>query len=68
MRKPDNNLMYLRMMKFMSQKEVAEQLEISQAYYSKLEKNPSKISLGMAGRLKVILQADTIDDFLKHVV
>ncbi|WP_339197910.1 helix-turn-helix transcriptional regulator [Paenibacillus sp. FSL P4-0176] len=67
MRKPKNNLAYLRMMKFMSQKDVAEQLEISQVYYSKLEKNPSKITLGMASRLKVILQADTIDDLLKQV-
>ncbi|MFD1136728.1 helix-turn-helix domain-containing protein [Paenibacillus urinalis] len=68
MRKPKNNLAYLRMQNYLSQKEIATILQISQVYYSKLENNPEKISLGMAQKLKNILRAQSIDDFLKKVI
>ena len=68
MKKPKNHLAYLRMRNLLSQKDVAKQLDISQVYYCKLENNPEKISLGMARKLKYILKANTIDEFLDKVV
>jgi DNA-binding XRE family transcriptional regulator len=63
-RKPTNRLSHLRWVNFLSQREIAEQLGISPQYYCKLEKNPAKIDLGMAVKLKLILKVRCIDELL----
>lgn len=66
MKQPKSHLAYLRLRNILSQKDVAEQLGISQVYYCKLEKTPEKISLGMACKLKKILKVETIDEIIKE--
>lgn len=68
MRQPRNRLTYLRLIKFMSQKDVATKLGISAPYYCKLERNPDKIDLGMAGKLKTILGVASIDELVQDAV
>ncbi|MDR6555496.1 helix-turn-helix transcriptional regulator [Paenibacillus qinlingensis] len=59
---------YLRRVRFLTQKEVAAELEMSQQYYCKLEKNPDDFSLGLAKKLKIILGVDHIDDLVGDVI
>lgn len=68
MDKKRNKITYLRLRNILSQKEVAENLGISQVYYCKLEKHPEKISLGMAYKLKKLFKVDMIDELLDEVV
>ncbi|MCP3810076.1 helix-turn-helix domain-containing protein [Paenibacillus sp. Lou8.1] len=68
MDKRRNNITYLRLRNILSQKDVAETLGISQVYYGRLEKNPEKISLGMASKLKTLFKVDSIDELLEEVV
>lgn len=64
MRKPKNHIENLRWKLYLSQKEVAELVGLSQQYYGRLEKNPDKIDLGLAKKLKEILQLNHIDDLI----
>ncbi|MDH2330496.1 helix-turn-helix transcriptional regulator [Paenibacillus polymyxa] len=61
---PKNSIAYHRMKSLMSQDDVAKVLGLSQQYYGRLEKNPDKISLGVAKILKNIFQVETIDQLL----
>lgn len=67
MAQPRTKVEYLRKINFLSQKEVATMLEMSQQYYCRLEKRPEKFSLGEAAQLKFILKVDHIDDLLGEV-
>lgn len=67
MAQPRNRVEYLRKINFLSQKEVAAELKMSQQYYCKLEKQPEKFSLGDAFKLKKILKTDHIDDLIEVV-
>lgn len=68
MAQPKTRIEYLRKINFLSQKEVAQLLEMSQQNYGKLEKRPEKFPLGVAVQLKSILKVDRIDDLLGEVV
>jgi transcriptional regulator with XRE-family HTH domain len=68
MAQPKTKIEYLRKINFLSQKEVAAGLNMSQQYYCKLEKQPEKFSLGDASKLKEILKANHIDDLIGEVV
>lgn len=64
MKKKLNKLAFLRKTNILSQKEIAEMLGISQAYYCRLEKSPTDLSLEMAIKLKTILKVRCIDDLI----
>lgn len=68
MKKPSNNIARIRFKNYLSQKEVAEMLGISQQYYGRLEKNPDKIDIGLARKLKEILKLKYIDDLIDDAV
>ena len=68
MKKPTTHLGKLRHTKYLSQKDVADHLGISQQYYGRLEKNPEKIDLALAKKLKNVLSVDYIDDLLENAV
>lgn len=68
MKIPKSKIEFLRRTKFLTQKDVADSLDMSQQYYCKLEKNPDDFSLGLAIKLKQILGVDHIDDLLGEVV
>ncbi|MBB6694372.1 helix-turn-helix transcriptional regulator [Cohnella xylanilytica] len=67
MAKPKTKIEYLRKINFLSQKEVADTLGMSQQYYGRLEKRPEKLSLGVALELKALLKVNHIDDLLGEV-
>lgn len=67
MAQPKTRVEYLRKINFLSQKEVAELLGISQQFYHKIEKGTSRITLDMAKELKVIFNLSSIDELLKDV-
>ncbi|MEK4185674.1 helix-turn-helix transcriptional regulator [Paenibacillus sp. FSL L8-0494] len=62
MRTPRNKLTYYRLSNIMSQEDVAQKLGISQAYYGRLERNPTNINVGMAIKLKSIFKVNTLDE------
>lgn len=68
MRIPQCRIAQLRFRKFLSQKDVAEMLGVSQQYYGRLEKNPDKIDIGMARKLKRILELKFIDELIEDAV
>lgn len=65
--KAKSKVAYLRRIKFLTQKQVAQELDMSQQYYCKLEKNPDNLTLGMAMKLKAIFNVDHIDDLVGDV-
>lgn len=67
MAKPKNKLEYLRKINFLSQKEVAELLGISQQFYNKIEHGNSRLSMDVAKKLKTIFKVATIDELLDEV-
>jgi len=68
MKKPSTHLAILRHNRYLSQKDVASLLGISQQYYGRLEKNPDKIDMGLAKKLKILLNVSYIDDLLEKAV
>ncbi|AIQ19575.1 hypothetical protein H70357_24845 [Paenibacillus sp. FSL H7-0357] len=67
MAQPKTRVEYLRKINFLSQKEVAEKLGVSQQFYHKIEKGTSKINLDMADSLKVIFNLTCIEELLRDV-
>ncbi|WP_339182912.1 helix-turn-helix transcriptional regulator [Paenibacillus sp. FSL R5-0490] len=67
MPKPSTRLEYLRKINFLSQKEVAEALGMSQQFYFKIEKGKSKLTIETADSLKDIFKLSCIDELLREV-
>lgn len=61
-----NKLTYHRLRNVLSQRDVAEKLGISQAYYGRLERNPLNMKIGTAMRLKEILKVDSIEELIDY--
>jgi DNA-binding XRE family transcriptional regulator len=68
MRVPVNKLAEFRMRNLMSQDDVAQKLEISQAYYGRLEKKPLKMDVGMMVKLKAMFKAESIEQLIEDAV
>lgn len=64
MAKPKSKLAQLRRINFLSQKEVAELLNITPMHYSKIERGERGLSLDNAKKLKEIFNVPYIDDLL----
>lgn len=62
MAKPKNKLEELRRINFLSQREVAEKLGVTQNFYSLVERGEKGLTLENAKKLKVIFHVDYIDD------
>ena len=68
MAKPKSRLEYLRKINFLSQKEVAENLGISQQLYFKIETGKIRLTVETAAKLKVIFKLNCIDELLEEAV
>lgn len=62
MAKPKNKLEELRRINFLSQREVAEKLGVTQNFYSLVERGEKGLTLENAKKLKVIFHVDYLDD------
>lgn len=62
MAKPKNKLEELRRINFLSQREVAEKLGVTQNSYSLVERGERGLTLEKAMKLKEIFQVQYIDD------
>ncbi|OKP91377.1 helix-turn-helix transcriptional regulator [Paenibacillus sp. P32E] len=67
MAQPKTKLERLRKTNFLSQKEVAEELGVSQQFYHKIESGKSRLNIEMARTLKEIFHLGTIDELLDEV-
>lgn len=65
---PKNRLEYLRKSHFLSQREVAEKLGISQQSYGKIESGRCRLTVETASKLKGIYKLDSIDALINEAV
>lgn len=64
MAKPKSRLEYLRKINFLSQKEVAEKLGLSQQFYYKIESGKARLTVDVAKQLKSIFKLKCIDELI----
>lgn len=61
---PKNRLEFLRKSNFLSQKEVAEKIGMSQQFYNKIETGKARLTVDIAKKLKSVYNLSCIDDLL----
>lgn len=64
MAQPKTRLERLRKLNFLSQKEVAESLGVSQQFYHKIETGKARLTIEIAKSLKEIFNLETIDQLI----
>ncbi|MEK4882558.1 MULTISPECIES: helix-turn-helix transcriptional regulator [Paenibacillus] len=68
MAQPKTRLEKLRKLNFLSQKEVAEELGVSQQFYYKIESGKARLNIEMAKSLKGIFHLQTIDELIEEQI
>lgn len=66
MAKPKSKLEYLRKINFLTQAEVAVEIEVTQSHYNKIERGERGLSLNMARKLKPLFKVEHIEDLLEE--
>lgn len=68
MAQPKTKIAYLRMVNFLSQKEVAEKIGLSTQFYNKIENGKARLTVEIAKKLKPVFKLKYIDELIDDVV